>query len=202
MSVTTNPLGPRQIVLFSGHLIDAVDREQPRFPPSREGTAAAAIAAALEDLRVGPDDVGMTEGACGGDLLFAEACLSRGASLELRLPFLKPVFIEKSVAYAKKTPPPDRWLERFHDVGRHERVNLLEMPNASAGLPDAEDPYERCNLWMLRDTLAFGGSRPTIICLWNGAGGDGPGGTAHMMQCVRAAGGKVVWLDTRKLWSI
>lgn len=200
MSLTTST--PRRIVLFSGHLIDAVDRKTPRFPPSREDAAAVSIAGALEDLRVGPDDVGMTEGACGGDLLFAEALLARGANLELRLPFLKPEFIEKSVSYAKKIPPPDRWLERFQDVSGHERVNLREMPNENAGLPDAEDPYERCNLWMLRDTLALGASRATIICLWNGAGGDGPGGTAHMMQCVRDAGGNVVWLDTRKLWSV
>jgi hypothetical protein len=33
-----------------------------------------------------------------------------------------------------------------------------------------------------------------LICLWNGEGGDGPGGVCNH-------GGRTVWLDTTKLWS-
>ena len=201
MIPTSQQRGPRQVILFSGHMIDAADRKQPRFPPGAESNAAAAIAAALRELDAGPDDLGITEGACGGDLLFAEALLARGAALGLCLPFREPSFIEKSVAFAKKTPPADKWLERFHAVKRHDRVTVREMPDES-DLPKAEDPYEQCNLWMLRDTLAHGAPRARIICLWNGAGGDGPGGTAHMMKSVEEAGGKAIWLDTRKLWSV
>src|SRR5687768_16044830 len=73
MSATERPQKPRQVVLFSGHLIDAVDRANPRFPPSAEPQAAAAIAAAVERLNLGPGDLGINEGACGGDLLFCEA---------------------------------------------------------------------------------------------------------------------------------
>ena len=32
---------PRQVVLFSGHMIDAPGREKPRFPPDKEPIAAA-----------------------------------------------------------------------------------------------------------------------------------------------------------------
>ena len=202
MILTTNRREPNQVVLFSGHMIDAADRKQPRFPPGAEAAAATAIAAAVHELRIGPDDLGITEGACGGDLLFAEAVLANGASLELHLPFEEPVFIEKSVAYAKKMPPADKWLERFHEVTGHDRVMVKEMPDEGAGIARAEDPYEQCNLWMLRDTLAFGAARAKIICLWNGSGGDGPGGTAHMMQRIQEAGGETIWLDTRKLWNV
>src|SRR5262245_54590895 len=165
MSAATKSREPRQVILFSGHMIDAADRKEPRFPPGVESVAAGAIAAALAELNVSASDLGITEGACGGDLLFAEALLAGGAALELRLPFRQPEFVGKSVAFAKKSPPPDRWLERFRKVARHDRVTLREMPDES-DLPEAQDPYEQCNLWMLRDALARGAERSSIICLW------------------------------------
>ena len=76
------------------------------------------------------------------------------------------------------------------------------MPDEREPLPEADDPYEQCNLWMLREALGFGAERVRFVCLWNGGGGDGPGGTAHMKQSVERAGGSVVWLDTRNLWKL
>lgn len=188
------------VLLFSGHMIDAASRKAPRFPPAVEREANAAIVAAIDTLEVGLNDLGITEGACGGDILFAEALLARGASLELRLPFDEQKFVEESVAYPKKTPPPDRWRERFQAIRDHERVVVRPMPDERGPLPDASDPYERCNLWMLRDALACGAEQVRFICLWSGSGGDGPGGTAHMMDEIKRAGGEVIWLDTRELW--
>jgi len=57
---------PRKVVLFSGHMIDAPGRDTPRFPPDKEPMAAEAIAGALADLHVGPDDLCICGGACGG----------------------------------------------------------------------------------------------------------------------------------------
>jgi len=37
------------------------------------------------------------------------------------------------------------------------------------------------------------------ICLWDGGGGDGPGGTRHLVEAVRAAGGSVIRIDTHAL---
>jgi hypothetical protein len=180
-------------------MIDRAGRGAPRFPPRAEPAATGLISRALADLNAGPDDVGLTEGACGGDLIFAEELLARGASLELRLPFHEPVFRKNSVTFPKRTPPSDRWLRRFIEVRDHARTVVREMPGSDAPLPRHRDPYERCNLWMLRDALAFGGQRVRFICLWDGNEGDGRGGTAHMMRCVAEAGGETVWLDTRKL---
>ena len=69
---------PRQVFLFSGHMIDAPDRKDPRFPADKEKIAADAIAAKLDELKAGPEDLAFCGGACGGELLFAEACLERG----------------------------------------------------------------------------------------------------------------------------
>ena len=99
---------PRKVVLFSGHMIDAPGREKPRFPPDKEPVAAQAIASAFADLHVGPDDLCICGGACGGDLLFAEAALARSALLEIYIPFEEPTFLEKSVDFANSD-----WRARF-----------------------------------------------------------------------------------------
>src|SRR5262245_34048988 len=174
-----------RVFLFSGHMIDARDREKPRFPPDKEPIAAQAIAEALDESDAGAGDLGITEGACGGDLLFAEAMLARGARLELRLPFDEATFLRKSVAFAKAPTAPDRWSERFHVARADPRTRLLVMTDVLGPTPAGVDPFERCNLWMLEDALAMARDRLTFVCLWDGGGGDGPGGTRHMFEEVQ-----------------
>jgi hypothetical protein len=188
-----NDWSPRKAVLFSGHMIDAPGREKPRFPPDKEPIAARAIASALADLDVGPGDLSICGGACGGDLLFAEAALARGARLELYIPFEEPTFLEKSVDFAGGD-----WRARF--FAAKARGVLHVAPLELGLLPEGEDPYERDNRWMLDSALRFGADKVDFVCLWNGEGGDGPGGTKHMMEEVRQHGGRAQWLDTTKLW--
>ena len=61
-----------------------------------------------------------------------------------------------------------------------------------------EDPEG--NRWLVYTALAQGADRLRFICLWNGGGGDGRGGTAHMVKEVARRTGQVTWLDTRALW--
>lgn len=188
-----------QVLLFSGHRIDEASRDVARFPPEAEAAVARELDRQLSFLKVRANDLGITQGACGGDLLFAEAMLARGASLQLHLPFYEARFRKNSVAYAKRTPPSDRWLKRFLAVRNHPRVAIQIMANATGFLPRHPDPYERCNRWMLREAFSLGGHRAHSIFLWDGEKGDGKGGTAHMMRCVQLAGGKYTWMDMRKL---
>lgn len=188
-----NDGSPRKVVLFSGHMIDAPGREKPRFPPDKEPVAARAIASALADLDVGPGDLSICGGACGGDLLFAEAALARGARLELYIPFEEPTFLEKSVDFAGGD-----WRARFFAA---KARGVLHVAPRELGPPqEGEDPYERNNRWMMDAALRFGADKVDFVCLWNGEGGDGPGGTKHMMEEVRSKGGRTTWLDTTKLW--
>src|SRR4026207_462188 len=83
---------PTNVVLFSGPTIDASDRPAPRFPPAKNPMAAAAIANTLADIGAERWDLAICGGACGGDLLFAEACLARDMALELYIPFDEPTF--------------------------------------------------------------------------------------------------------------
>jgi hypothetical protein len=189
----TSPQPPRKVVLFSGHMIDAPGREKPRFAPDKEPIAARAIAGALSDIDIGPLDLCICGGACGGDLLFAEAALARGARLELYIPFEEPTFLEKSVDFADSD-----WRARF--FAAKARGILHVAPRELGPIGGREDPYERNNRWMQDAAIRFGPDKVDFICLWNGEGGDGPGGTKHMMEEVRQRGGHTHWLDTRRLW--
>jgi tetratricopeptide (TPR) repeat protein len=186
---------PQQVVLFSGHMIDAPDRPEPRFPVDKEKVAAAAIAATLEKLNAGADDVALCGGACGGDLLFAEAALERGVKLELRLAFDEPTFLQKSVSFA-----PGNWTERYFKVKSHPNTTILVMPEVLGELPPAANPFARLNLWQLYTSLAWGPEKVRFVCLWNRKGGDGPGGTQHMFETVQKYSGRVYVIDTTTLW--
>ena len=89
---------PRQVLLFSGHMIDAPERKERRFPPDNENIAAAAIGALLHKLDTGERDLAICGGACGGDLLFAEGSVARGAKLELYIPFDEQTFLVQSTS--------------------------------------------------------------------------------------------------------
>jgi hypothetical protein len=186
-------LEPLKVALFSGHMIDAPGRENPRFPSDKEPIAARAIAEALDNLGVGPADLAICGGACGGDLLFAEAALARGARLELYIPFDEPTFLEKSVDFADRD-----WRARYSAA--KARAVLHVAPSELGPIREGEDAYERNNRWMLDSALRFGAGKIDFVCLWNGEGGDGPGGTRHMMDAVGNRGGRTCWLDTNTLW--
>jgi hypothetical protein len=192
-AVTYAQQRPRKVTLFSGHMIDAPGREKPRFPPDREAIAARAIAETLADLEAGPADLGICGGACGGDLLFAEAVLSRGGRLELYIPFDERTFLEKSVDFADRN-----WRARY--FAAKAQAVLHFAPTELGPIREEEDAYERNNRWMLNSALRFGAEKLDFVCLWNGEGGDGPDGTRDMMDAVRNRGGQTRWLNTTKLW--
>ena len=52
------------------------------------------------------------------------------------------------------------------------------------------DPFERCNLWLMYSALACGIDKLRFVALWDGGGGDGPGGTAHMYNEVKRRTGR------------
>ena len=194
MSTIQNGPPPRRILLFSGHMIDASDRKTPRFPADKESVAAAAIASILEEIGADCGDLAVCGGACGGDLLFAEAGLARDVRLELYIPFDEPTFLANSVDFADAD-----WHDRYLTV--RSRAKLHIMPDELGPLPPDESPYERNNRWMLDSAARFGGEKIAFICLWNGQGGDGPGGAQHFMEQAARMTKQIFWLDTRKLWN-
>lgn len=185
---------PRRVLLFSGHMIDASNRPSPRFPAEKESVAAQKIAEALEQLDAGPEDLALTQGACGGDLLFTEACQQRKVIIQWMQPFHEPEFIQKSVICRSEI-----WRDRYLAAKAKLTTPIRSAPEQLGSLPEGVDPYERCNLWLLNTALAYGVEKVHFICLWDGGGSDGKGGTAHMYAEVKRRSGNVTWIDIRTL---
>ena len=192
----TPPFAPRRVLLFSGHMIDAPGRQPPRFPSEKESVAAQKIAEMLAKLGAGPEDLALTQGASGGDLLFTEACQQRGVKVQWLQPFDEPEFIQRSVICSDEA-----WRDRYLKAKAVLTITPgVRAAPAELGLPSkGVDPYERCNLWLLYTALSYGISKVQFVCLWDGGGGDGPGGTAHMYEEVKRRTGRVTWIDSRSL---
>ena len=184
---------PRQVLLFSGHRVDAPDRPQPRFPPGQVAAAARRIDEALAHWQAGPQDLAITQGSAGGDLLFAHACQERGVPLQLMLPLPEAEFVRRAVAPSAESA---RWRAAWSHVRARLQLAPLLLPEAGG------NPFERCNRWMLDTALGFGAARLRLICLWDGGDGDGPGGTDHLVAQARRHGVPVTWIDTRRLRSV
>jgi hypothetical protein len=190
------PFIPRQVLLFSGHIVDAPERAAPRFPAAKVPAAAAAIERVLDDLGAGPADLALTQGAAGGDLLFMQACVARRVRVQLLLPLPEAEFIEQSISSASDGVAWRRlWFELLPKLGTQPKL-LADEPGPA--LP-GDNVFERCNEWLMATALGLGPGKLRLICLWDGGGGDGPGGTAHMVAEARAAAAPVIWIDTRTL---
>ncbi len=194
-------MGQKSVFLFSGHMIDAPGRIDPRFPNDENyiDIAAKAIAAKLDELGANKEDIALCGGACGGDLLFAASCLERGLYLEIRIPFEEHVFLRKSVSFAG-----DIWQDRFYKVKNNPNTKLYVMPDEIGAPPKGVDAYARNNLWQLYTALSL---RPEMtpqrihfICLWNGKEGDAPGGTKDMYDQISKHSGHTYVLDTNELF--
>ena len=180
-------------ILFSGHMIDAKDRAEPRFPANKENAAAGELRKKLLKKKETSKDklCGIASGACGGDILFHELCIEMDIPTEIYLALPAGAFKKRSVAFAGKD-----WVRRFDVLVSILPVHIL--PGSDKKGPD-KNVWERTNLWMLDLGLKNGGKNMTLIALWNGEDGDGEGGTKHMVEVAREQGAGIKIVDTNKL---
>jgi uncharacterized protein len=181
-----------KIFLFSGHMIDRSDRPVPRFPARDAALAGRLIGMKLDEWRAAKGDLAICSGACGGDILFAEACLARGLGVQLHLPLPDPEFIEASVAFAGAP-----WVERYRKLRSHPSVSTLFLPAGYRNQAEL-NVFARNNLHML-EAATNPGSNLQFMALWNGEAGDGEGGTRHMVDSVRQAKGSVYILNPKTM---
>jgi len=190
----------KRVLLFTGHRIDAPGRAEPRFPPDKIDVAKQKIAEAVtaEQKIAGGIAYGISGGASGGDILFHQVCEEMNIPTRMFLAVPRKLYISSSVADAGP-----QWIEEFNRLmkSRQRRVlcDSMELPRWLQDKPDY-NIWQRNNLWNLYNALAAaGGENVTLIALWNGKSGDGPGGTADMVQKARERGAKIIILDTNKI---
>lgn len=193
---------PKRVLLFTGHMIDAPGRGEPRFPPNKVDVAKQKIAEAVaaEQQIAGSIAYGVAGGASGGDILFHQVCEEMNIPTRIFLAVPRELYIPASVAAAGP-----QWIEEFNRLVRTHPVRVLcdskELPRWLQEKP-GYNIWQRNNLWNLHNALAAaGGENVTLIALWNGASGDGAGGTADMVQKAQERGAKTIILDTKKIFA-
>ncbi len=189
-------------LVFSGHMIDRPDREKPRFPPSKENIVAQKLASQLQAWNIGKDDLAICGGACGGDILFAEACINLGAAVKLYIPLPETEFIDRSVYIANTD-----WEKRYHKLSNHPQVSKEYLQDYQEKLPDEEklpkdiSVFARNNLWII-DTakkITSSGNLYALLVWDEKPVGDGPGGTSDFAHKIQESGGHIAIINPTKL---
>jgi len=199
--ITEVAAAPKRVLLFTGHMLDAPGRAEPRFPPDKVEIAKQKIAEAVaaEQQIAGGIAYGIAGCASGGDILFHQVCEAMNIPTHIFLAVPRELYIRASVAQAGP-----QWIEEFNRLVRARPVRVLcESKDLPRWLQDKPDYniWHRNNLWSLHNALAAaGGENVTLIALWNGASGDGSGGTADMVEIAQERGAKTIILDTKKIF--
>jgi hypothetical protein len=188
-------------VLFAGHMLDHPGTRGPgrakpeRFPAAKAEAAGAELRAQLQAMGAQAGDVGLCGGACGGDILFAEACLARAMRLHVFIPESEPKFLQNSVSFAGP-----HWQERFFALIQRPEVDYRIQPEALGHPPPNSNIYDRNNRWLTETAMAYGLDRLRVLCLWNRSSGDGAGGTEDLVRLVSdLAGATPVIVDPATL---
>ena len=177
--MTIEPLS----LLFTGHMVDLPSREVPRFPPAIVAAVQGEIATRVA-YYVGKRDKGTVKGfaslARGGDILFHEVCRELGIGTVVVLPFAPHQFLTTSVEGAQG----GNWQQRFRtiwDATSSDARYVLDLPISDAA-------YADCNDRLL--ALASTHGPVQLIAIWDGTGGDGPGGTGHFLARAKQSSGR------------
>lgn len=189
----------KKVILFTGHMIDKEDREFPRFPKERQAEVRKKISDhvknVIETTESAENCIGIAGGACGGDIIFLEVCKELGIKTKMYLALPPHKYIVESVQFAGNA-----WVDRFYalyedaDTTKEILADTKELPvwlQSKKGYSF----WERNNLWLLYSALSLGGRNLTLFALWDGKGGDGPGGTKHMIEEVKKRGARSSIID-------
>ena len=163
--------GPK-VVVASGHMVDTPDRARPRFPPDQVDRVTREARAVLARWRVGPETTLVTQGARGADIIVAEEALTRGARVVLCLAASVDEFERESVAL-----PDSDWSKRFRALLDVAEVRLPGDQESARG----EDVFARANARVIELARSMS-DEPHAAVVWNGEGGDGPGGTRDFVE--------------------
>jgi hypothetical protein len=193
-----------RVIVATGHRADTPDRKSPRFPNTREcvDKARAWLRERVEAEKAGTKGSisGIAGAASGTDLIFHEVCAELGIGTTVVLPMPREDYCRDSVADGG----PD-WVERFNRLVNANPPVLLsedaDLPVWAASIPDY-GVFQRGNIFMMEAALTRRNVDVSLLALWNGKAGDGPGGTADMVELAKEQGAKVCVKDTDELFGL
>src|ERR1700731_596033 len=165
----------RSVIVFAGHMIDRPDRASPRFPGDLESAVAKEVREKIDKLKPG---FGFASAACGSDILFLEAMLDADAEISVVLPYEKEEFVRDSVDFI----PNSGWRARYDRVLERATSVITASPQK---LEIGGVAYEFCNQLLLGLATIRARQLDTALipmAVWDEMSGDGPGGTASVVE--------------------
>jgi class 3 adenylate cyclase len=183
-----------KVAVFSGHMIDRPDRQTARFPAQLERAVRDEIHRRLVKHGAG---LGYASAACGSDILFLEALLELNGKAYVVLPYEQEQFKKDSVEIANDP----QWVGRFEQVMEKASEVLLasEQPIDESALS-----FEYTNL-LLHGLASIRAERFETdlvpIAVWDGKQGDGPGGTASVVERWRKLGYDIELINLEEMLS-
>ena len=168
------------VVAFAGHMIDAPDRESPRFPASAEPAVREALRARLAAIA---PVAAYGSAASGADILCLEVARELGAETHVVLPFPAADFRRASVDAGGGD-----WGERFERaLAAADSVTIASDHRASGSTATFEyanlilTGMARLRAHMLDTTL-------TCVAAWDPEAAAAPGGTASIVSLWNESG--------------
>jgi tetratricopeptide (TPR) repeat protein len=193
-----------RLIVSTGHRVDYEGRVPPRFPGDPQSVAKArqAIFEAVqaEKALTNGQLQGISGAASGNDLLFHEVCEELQIPTQVILAIPENEYLQKSVSDGGS-----EWVEKFRRLCQEHSPRILsEKANLPSWVRNRQDygVFQRSNIWMLEYAFSQANTDVTLIALWNGQAGDGPGGTADMVKLAEERGAKVVRIDTQELFTL
>jgi len=179
------------VAAFVGHMVDAPGRATPRFPPELEAAVFEAIAEQIRRHRI---RIGYASAARGSDILFHEALVASGGRSYVVLPYDRDQFAANSVNQGGGD-----WPERYRRVLERASDVIAASPERS---PSPRADFDYCNLLLLGLAKVRAQQLETRLvptAVWDGDEGDGPGGTASVVERWRTYGHDVRVIDLRRI---
>jgi class 3 adenylate cyclase/tetratricopeptide (TPR) repeat protein len=180
------------VVVFTGHRVDQLDRLVPRFPSQMEAVVKQEIQKRLDQLNA---HFGYASAANGSDILFLEAMLDRDAEIHVVLPFERDQFMREVM----ETVDGNKWAARCARV-LSEAVEVQEASKRSQMCGKVS--YEFGNL-MLQGLASVHAQQLETklkpLAVWDGKPGDGLGGTAATVEQWQKAGLQMEIIDLASL---
>jgi len=179
------------VIIFSGHMVDAPGRDVPRFPGRFADAVAEQIGRTLDSVDA---RIGISSAACGSDLLFIDAMLAREADIQVVLPWRREEFKRTSVLAGGQ-----EWEQRF-DRALEDATSVTYL--SQQGAPSGSLGYVYCNdcmngMALFRSEKLGSDVRPMAV--WDGRRGDGLGGTSSFVDFWTSKGHAVEVIDLEKI---
>jgi class 3 adenylate cyclase len=177
-----------RVAMFAGHMIDRPDRATPRFPPRLEHAVYDAVRDRLSNLNC---RIGYASAACGSDILFHEAVRDLGGQTHVVLPYHHEDYVKHSVEIV----PGASWGARFNDVLEYASEVITASDQRLVGDAVVYDYTAQLLHGLAAGHAEYLETELVPLAVWDGKSGDGPAGTADIVQRWQRLGLQVEIVD-------